>query len=134
MSDRHPDDPGPIYTGPSWARWTLAKYVSNEYAELHEFTEEELVALRQEAAGVVAHLDTMLMLYRQRRAETERPERDRLLAPEEAAHQFGVTRRWLLDHADDIPGSKRLSRKIIRFSERGVSRFLMKQAAKGARA
>jgi len=122
------------HIGTSWSRWTLAKFVSNEFAALHQFTEEELVALRQEASGLVAHLDTLLALHRQVRAETGRTEQDRLLSPEEAADQFGVTRRWLLEHADDIPGSRRLSRKLIRFSERGVTRFLTKQAPKGGRA
>jgi hypothetical protein len=51
-------------------------------------------------------------------------EPDRLLTPEAAAARFGVTKRWLLDHADDIPGVRRLSRKIVRFSERHLARFL----------
>ena len=55
------------------------------------------------------------------RAETEP---DRLLTPEAAAARFGVTKRWLLAHADDIPGLRRLSRKIVRFSERRLARFL----------
>jgi hypothetical protein len=49
---------------------------------------------------------------------------DRLLTPEAAAARFGVTKRWLLDHADEIPGVRRLSRKIVRFSERRLARFL----------
>jgi hypothetical protein len=57
------------------------------------------------------------------RAEVEH---DRLLTPEAAAARFGVTKRWLLDHADEIPGVRRLSRKIVRFSERRLARFLDK--------
>lgn len=41
-----------------------------------------------------------------------------------AADRFGVTRRWLLDHADQIPGVKRLSRKVVRFSEQHLEGFL----------
>jgi hypothetical protein len=55
------------------------------------------------------------------RVETEP---DRLLTPEAAAARFGVTKRWLLAHADDIPGLRRLSRKVVRFSERRLARFL----------
>jgi hypothetical protein len=51
-------------------------------------------------------------------------EPDRLLTPQAAAARFGVTKRWLLDHADEIPGVRRLSRKIVRFSERRLARFL----------
>jgi len=53
-------------------------------------------------------------------------ERDRLLTPDAAAARFGVTKRWLLEHADEIPGLRRLSRKIVRFSERRLARFLDK--------
>lgn len=49
---------------------------------------------------------------------------ERLLLPAEAASMFGVKVRWLLEHADDIPGTRRLSRKVIRFSQRGLRRFL----------
>ena len=52
------------------------------------------------------------------------PDADKLLTPEEAAARFGVSKRWLLEHADTIPGVKRLSRKVIRFSERRLARFL----------
>ena len=55
------------------------------------------------------------------RAEAEP---DRLLTPDAAALRFGVTKRWLLDHADEIPGVRRLSRKIVRFSERRLARFV----------
>jgi len=34
----------------------------------------------------------------------------------------------LLDHTDQIPGVKRLSRKIVRFSERSLARFFDKSA------
>jgi hypothetical protein len=49
-------------------------------------------------------------------------DQDRLLSPKEAAASYGVKERWLLDHADEIPGVRRLSRKVIRFSERMLRR------------
>jgi hypothetical protein len=54
-------------------------------------------------------------------------EPDRWLTPEAAASRFGVTKRWLLAHADEVPGVRRLSRKIVRFSERRLGRFLEKR-------
>jgi hypothetical protein len=54
---------------------------------------------------------------------------DRLISPEAAATRFGVRRRWLLDHANEIPGVKRLSRKTIRFSERKLARYLDRSTA-----
>jgi hypothetical protein len=62
-------------------------------------------------------------------------EHDDLLSPEQAADFIGGSPedqpkrvRWLYRHADKIPGTKRLSRKCVRFSEKGLKRWL---AAKG---
>ena len=47
---------------------------------------------------------------------------ERLLTPAEAASRFGVRRRWILEHADEV-GGRRLSRKTIRFPERALERY-----------
>jgi len=49
---------------------------------------------------------------------------DRLLTPEETALRLGVSVRWLYRHAGHLPYTRRLSRKVLRFSEAGVIRFL----------
>ena len=79
----------------------------------------------------ISHLaaDVEAVLYQsltEARTPDRRPdaEPDRLLTPDAAAAWFGVTKRWLLEHADEIPGVRRLSRKIVRFSERRLARFL----------
>lgn len=51
-------------------------------------------------------------------------EPDRLLAPDEAAARLGVTVRWLYRHAGQLPFTRRLGRKTLRFSERGLARHL----------
>jgi predicted DNA-binding transcriptional regulator AlpA len=51
-------------------------------------------------------------------------ESDRLLTPEETAQRLGQTRRWLYRHAETLPFARRLSRKALRFSERGLERWL----------
>jgi len=86
-----------------------------------------IVDLRRQVSHLAADLDAVLF---NAVAEARRPDHhaevrdDRLLTPAEAAARFGVTKRWLLDHAGEIPGVKRLSRKIIRFSERRLARYL----------
>lgn len=55
-------------------------------------------------------------------------EQDRWLSPADAARVLGVKVRWLLEHADEIPGVRRLSRKVVRFSERGLRRHLGSKA------
>lgn len=56
--------------------------------------------------------------------DTDRP--DRLLTPEEASALLGVTVRWLYRHADKFTFTRRLSRKVLRFQEQGLRRFIEK--------
>jgi hypothetical protein len=86
-----------------------------------------IVDLRRQISHLAADVDAVL--YRtltEVRTKDQRSdvEPDRLLTPEAAAARFGVTKRWLLDHPEEIPGVRRLSRKIVRFSERRLARFL----------
>ena len=86
-----------------------------------------IVDLRRQVSHLAADLDAAFsQAMTQAGAQNHRAdaEPDRLLTPDAAALRFGVTKRWLLDHADEIPGVRRLSRKIVRFSERRLARFL----------
>jgi len=49
---------------------------------------------------------------------------DRLLAPEEAAALLGVTVRWLRRHSGTFTFTRRLSRKVLRFHEAGLRRYM----------
>lgn len=57
---------------------------------------------------------------------------DRLLSPQEAAAVLGVKVRWLYRHASQLPFTVRLSRKVLRFSECGVRRFMARKGLAGA--
>lgn len=50
--------------------------------------------------------------------------RDVLLSPNEAAELLGVTPRWLYRHYKQLPFSRKISRKVLRFSEAGLHRWL----------
>jgi len=52
--------------------------------------------------------------------------KDRLLPPEEAAALLGVTVRWLYRHAGQFTFTRKLSRKVLRFHEAGLRRFIEK--------
>ncbi|MGH2406356.1 MAG: helix-turn-helix transcriptional regulator [bacterium] len=54
--------------------------------------------------------------------EPEQP--DRLLTVLEAAKRLGVSKRYVYGHADEYPFSRRLGPKTLRFSERGLERWL----------
>jgi hypothetical protein len=85
-----------------------------------------IVDLRRQIHHLAADVDAVLLATM---TETRTPhqrgdvEVDQLLTPEAAAARFGVTKRWLLEHADEVPGVRRLSRKIVRFNERRLARF-----------
>ena len=54
----------------------------------------------------------------------ERSDQDRMLDVEEAAALLGVTPRWLYRHARELPFTRPISRKIVRFSRAGIQRWL----------
>ena len=89
-----------------------------------------IVELRRQISHLAADVDAVLCQTVPEVRTEDQPtdtESDRLLTPEAAAARFGVTKRWLLSHADEIPGLRRLSRKVVRFSERRLARFLEKR-------
>ncbi len=49
---------------------------------------------------------------------------DKLLTVNGAAGVLGVTRRWLYDHADQLPFTRRIGARTLRFSERGLNRYM----------
>jgi predicted DNA-binding transcriptional regulator AlpA len=51
-------------------------------------------------------------------------EPDRLLTAEEAAAILGQSVKWLYRHAAKLPFTRRMSRKNIRFSQRGLRLWL----------
>ena len=58
-------------------------------------------------------------------APTPAPEQpDRLLTVSEAATRLGVSRRYVYGHADEFPFVRRLGPKTLRFSERGLEKWL----------
>ena len=49
---------------------------------------------------------------------------DDLLTIDEAAARLRVSPRWLYRHAKTLPFSRKLSRKVLRFSRAGLARWL----------
>ncbi len=65
------------------------------------------------------------MLIDQIRGNNQTPEEDdRLLAVEEAAEKLGVPRDWLYRHSKKLPFTVRLGRRHLRFSARGIERYI----------
>lgn len=49
---------------------------------------------------------------------------DRLLTVKEAAKLLAVSQKYLYEHADDFPFTRRLGPKTLRFSAQGIERWL----------
>ena len=50
-----------------------------------------------------------------------------LLTLADAARRLGVFRRWLREHAHELPGVRRLSPKVIRLDARSLDRWLARE-------
>lgn len=59
-----------------------------------------------------------------REAEAQGHAQDRLLTAEKAAPILNTTPRWLYRHHKNLPFTRRLSRKCLRFSEAGLMKWL----------
>jgi predicted DNA-binding transcriptional regulator AlpA len=56
--------------------------------------------------------------------EAERSSEDRMLDVEEAAGMLGVTPRWLYRHGKQLPFTRPISPKIVRYSRIGIQKWL----------
>jgi predicted DNA-binding transcriptional regulator AlpA len=52
---------------------------------------------------------------------------DRLLSAREASKRTGMSTRWLYLHADELPFAVRVGAHAIRYSDRGIDKWLANQ-------
>ena len=57
---------------------------------------------------------------------------DRLLEAEAAAKILAVTEDWLYRHAKQLPFTRKLDRKVLRFSFQGIQRYIESRRLVGA--
>ena len=51
-------------------------------------------------------------------------EPEKLLTAKEVAETLSMTSRWVYDHASALPFTRRLGSKAVRFSSRGLEKYL----------
>jgi len=73
-------------------------------------------------SSVTLPRDVLLQAINGPTPEPEQP--DRLLTVTEVATRLGVSRRYVYGHADQYPFARRLGPKTLRFSERGLEKWL----------
>ena len=92
-----------------------------------EISKGEIAALIQQVATLLAHVSEKCLNLDQGEPKNRNAtpiEADRLLTPDEAADRLGVTRAWMYRHASKLPFTRRISRKVLRFSGKGLERWL----------
>ena len=79
-----------------------------------------------ELAAALSGLSTeaMAWLVEHRSGPKGTPQEERLLTARAVAALAGVSTRWVYEHADELPFTKRLSADTVRFSERGFREWL----------
>jgi hypothetical protein len=87
----------------------------------------ECVATAAKCAAVQGALIASL-LVRNGAASGDAGEVDRLLTPDEAAEMLKTSTAWLRKNGHRLPFRRKLSRKAVRYSERGLRKWL---AARG---
>jgi predicted DNA-binding transcriptional regulator AlpA len=101
----------------------LATILANPNLISHLGPDDAAAALT-ELAGLQVALAARLRCAPTRRMQPDVGEPDRLLEPADVAQRLGVKVRWLYAHADQLPFTRRLGRKVLRFSESGLKRYM----------
>ncbi len=111
--------PRPLASGP-----TLSE-LATDPGLLEQLSTELLVNVRRQLRHLDCDLDAILAKRLVRHDGPAAPaEPDRLLDKAEAAQIAGVTPAWLLRQAKRLPFARKLSPKVVRFSEQGLRRWL----------
>jgi hypothetical protein len=92
--------------------------------QAQEVPTEAIPPLLAQLAAAQSALAARLLCSRTIEADQQSlQEKDSLLTAEQAAILLNVTPRWLYRHAKRLPFARKLSRKVLRFSEIGLRKW-----------
>lgn len=97
--------------------------IQRDPAKAATLTAEVRAALLAQALAAVGALAAPAVVATNGARPEPIPTDDRLLTADEAAPLLGVTPTWLYRHAKTLPYTRRLSHKVLRFSEAGLRRW-----------
>lgn len=96
-----------------------------EPSRLEDLREDDLVDVVAELERLRARALLRLSRPADRNGDPpSHPQEDRMLDVEAAAEILGVEPRWLYDRSDSLPFARKLAPRTLRFSERGLYRWL----------
>lgn len=103
---------------------TLAE-LADDPSRLESLTDDELADVVADLERLRARAWTRLHRTDAENGDTsEAAPEDRMLDVDEAAEMLSVEPRWLYDRSDDLPFARKLAPRTLRFSERGIYRWL----------
>lgn len=102
----------------------LARFLPESTGNVDVSQEELPTLLARLAALQVALIARLPEISAQETGEKAMPLEDRLLTVEEAAEKLGVIPRWLYRNKGNLPFTRQLSRKKLRFSEAGLKKWI----------
>lgn len=105
----------------------LLARVVRDPSSTEELSEEALIEVLGALEGLKAKVWSRLIQFTvagEEDEESPQPEPDQLLDVNNAAAVLGVTPRWLYDHAEQLPFTRKLAPRTLRFSEFGLYRWL----------
>jgi len=76
------------------------------------------------AAALQQATDALARVAEALRHGREAPTSDGLLSAKEAGRRTGMSTRWLYAHADTLPFAVRVGTKAVRFSARGIEKWV----------
>lgn len=103
-----------------------------EPARASEVPPAEIPAFLTQIGAVQAALAAQLLrAFALERAEDDARRVDRLLTVNEAATRLAVTKYWLYTHSGTLPFTVRMGDRSVRFSEKGIERYLRQRQGTG---
>jgi hypothetical protein len=110
--------------------------LAREPARVGEVPRERIAALMAQTAALQAGLAARALELEGPREPAEpaspTPSAEEFLTVQEAAELLHVRPRWLYDHASEIPGIERLSKKTLRIPRKGLEKYLSRKRLDGS--
>jgi hypothetical protein len=98
--------------------WTLP-----DASETSAIPDNEIPEILARIVGLQVALTARLMRLKEPLGDKSEVACDKMLNVDEAAGLLNVTPKWLYRHSSRLPFARKLSRRVLRFSEKGLLRW-----------
>ena len=100
---------------------TLDELISSP-EKVQSLSSQEAMAMAIKIATIQPLL--IAMVSQMETSQKKNPDSDKLLTAKEAANKLGCSKHWLYQNASKLPFTRRLSSKLLRFSQAGIDKHI----------